>query len=166
METEGFVNKVENSGIVALDLIDFKPDTHIIAFDLKEHLYMGLIVKEKEFRQSVSELDFTLYKNKAVAIFCSVDTIIPTWVYMFLADKLYTSASFVDFKSPEELHTDLWKSNLIAADLLHFKDKKVVVRARPAIPPALFILATNLLKPLVKTLMYGEIGMPKVISKS
>ena len=166
MEAERFINKVENSGIVALDLIDFKPGLEIVAFDIKDHLYMELIVKEKEFKQSVAGLDLTVYKNKAVAVFCMVDTIIPTWVFMYLADKLYTSAAFVDFKSVSELQTDLWKLNLSSADLSHFKAQKVVVRARPGIPPALFILATNLLKSLAKTIMYGEIGMPKVISKN
>lgn len=165
MTTETFVNKVEASGIIAFDLIDFKPKVAIEEFDIKTLLFMEMIIKEKEFRSLISAIDFTSFSNKAVAIYCSVDTIIPSWVYMVLADKFHHHASYFDFKDALSLELDLWKSNIQHADLSVFENKKVVVRARPEIPPALYMLATSLLKPIVKTLMYGEIGMPKIIFK-
>ncbi|VTP91728.1 DUF2480 family protein [Sphingobacterium daejeonense] len=165
MVTETFVNKVEASGIVAFDLIDFRPTIEIVDFDIKQLLFMEMIVKEKEFRSAVREIDFAAFKGKAVAVHCSVDAILPSWVYMVLADRLHGNAAYFDFKDIPSLELDLWKSRVKAVDLSPFRDKKVVVRARPELPPTLYMLATDLLKPIVKALMYGEIGMPKVIFK-
>lgn len=163
--TNTFVNKVEATGIIAFDLLDFKPAIEIREIDIKDLLYMEMVVKEKEFRAAIAQIDFTSFRNKAVAVYCSVDAIIPSWVYMVLADLLYDNATHFDFKDPQSLQLDLWKSNVLNADLLPLRNKKVVVRARPEIAPALYMLATDRLKPLVKTLMYGEVGMPKVIFK-
>jgi hypothetical protein len=165
METETFVNKVTASGIIAFDLIDFRPGVEITVLDIKDLLFMEMIIKEKEFRLAVDQMDFTSFKDKAVAVYCSVDAIIPSWVYMVLAGKLHNNAACFDYKDVSSLELDLWKSKVLDADLTAYKDKKVVVRARPEIPPALYMTATDLLKPVVKTLMYGELGMPKVIFK-
>lgn len=165
METDKLVNKVEATGIIAFDLLDFKPVIEIEGIDIKDLLYMEMVVKEKEFRAAIALIDLTSFRNKAVAVYCSVDAIIPAWVYMVLADLLHGNAIHFDFKDPQSLQLDLWKTNVLNADLLSLRNKKVVVRARHEIPPALYMLATDRLKPLVKTLMYGEVGMPKVIFK-
>lgn len=165
MTKDIFVNKVEASGIIALDLIDYKPTLDIIELDIQELLFMGMIVKEKEFRALLSDIDPRAYEKKAIAFTCSTDAIIPQWTYMALAEYFQEYAAYTDFKDAETLSTELWKHNLITADLSMYKDQKVVVRTRPDIAPTLFMTATTLLKPIVKTLMYGEIGMPKVIYK-
>lgn len=165
MKNDSVFNKIEASGIIALDLIDFKPSVEIVEFDIKRLLFMEMIIKEKEFRASVSMIDLSFYTGKAVAFVCSTDAIIPPWVYMTLADKFQDVVTYFDFKNTSSVKLDLWKRNLIEADLSAFEDEMVVVKARTEIPPALYMAATKLLKPLVKTLMYGEIGMPKVIYK-
>jgi hypothetical protein len=165
MDTQVFVNKASASGIIAFDFLDYKPTTEIVELDIKDHLFMGMIVKEKEFKESISAVDYSVYQNKAVGIICSTDAIIPPWAYMLLMDKLSPYAVYVDLNSAETVLLDLWKRRLIYADLKHFKDQKVVVRASTSHDPALYVLATELLKPLVKSLMYGEIGLPKVIFK-
>lgn len=160
-----FINKVENTGILALDLIDFKTNLAILSFDIKTLLYQEAIVKEKEFREALAAVDWSAFRNKAVAISCSVDAIIPPWVYMTLAEKLHPVAAYYDFKDVEALAIDLWRQTLRSTDLSHFQNQKVVVRARPEIPASLFMLAAERLIPIVQTLMYGEVGMPKVIFK-
>ncbi|MEE1899445.1 DUF2480 family protein [Flavobacterium rakeshii] len=160
-----FINKVEASGIIALDLIDYKPSIIVTEFDIKNLLYMNLIVKEKEFRALLSQMDLTPYQGKAIAFICSVDAIIPQWVYMSLAEKFDGVATYIDFKDKESIIVDLWEENLSKTDLSSYNNQKVVVRAREEVPPALYMAAASLLKPIVKTLMYGEIGMPKVIYK-
>ncbi|WP_293945908.1 MULTISPECIES: DUF2480 family protein [unclassified Sphingobacterium] len=160
-----FVNKVENSGILALDLIDFKNVVEIIEFDIKILFYQEMIVREKEFRAALVTLDLSSFLSKAVAFTCSVDAIIPPWVYMALAEKFHAKVAYYDFKSVETMELELWTQNLIHADLSGYQDQKVVVRARPNIPESLYMLATSRLIPIVKTLMYGEVGMPKVIFK-
>lgn len=165
MDTQTFVNKATASGIIAFDFLDYKPTTEIVELDIKDHLFMGMIVKEKEFKESIAAVDYSVYKNKAVGIICTTDAIIPPWAYMFLMEKLSPYAAYVDLNSAETVLLDLWKRRLIYADLKCFKDQKVVVRANTSHDPALYLLATELLKPLVKSLMYGEIGLPKVIFK-
>lgn len=161
-----FVNKAEASGIIAIDLLVYKPSIEVLELDIKDHLFMGMIVKEKEFKDSVSAVDFSMYQGKAVAVYCSVDAIIPPWVYMMLMEKLYPHAIYTDLNTYDRVILDLWKQNLIRADLEPYKNQKVVVRAGTDIPPVLYLLATQLLKPLVKSLMYGEIGLPKIIFKN
>lgn len=161
-----FLNKVDASGIVAIDLLDLKPIEKIIVLDIKDHLFMGLIVKEKEFRESVSAIDFTKFKDKIVAVICSADPILPPWIFMLIAEKIFAYTENIYFDNPEKVLENIWLDNLKTADLTFYKDKKVVVRARNEITPALYLSATLFLKPLVKTLMYGEIGMPKVIFKN
>lgn len=165
MDTQTFVNKAKASGIIAFDFLDYKPTTKIVELDIRDHLFMGMIVKEKEFKESIAAVDYSVYKNKAVGIICSTDAIIPPWAYMFLMEKLSPYAVHVDLNNAETILLNLWKRRLIYADLRHFKDQKVVVRANAFYDPALYLLATELLKPLVKSLMYGEIGLPKVIFK-
>ncbi|WP_333864555.1 DUF2480 family protein [Sphingobacterium sp.] len=160
-----FVNKVENTGILALDLIDFKTNLTVESFDIKVLLYQEAIVREKEFREALAAIDWSVFANKAVGISCSVDAIIPPWVYMTLAEKLHPIAAYYDFKDVEELAIDLWSQTLRSTDLSHFQSQKVVIRARPDIPASLYMLATERLVPIVQTLMYGEVGMPKVIFK-
>ena len=161
-----FFNKVDASGIVAIDLLDLKPLEEIEVLDIKDHLFMGLVVKEKEFRESVSSIDFTKFKDKIVAVICSADAILPPWIFMLIAEKIFTYTENIYFDKPEKVLENIWLDNLKSADLTFYKDKKVVVRARTEITPALYLSATLYLKPLVKTLMYGEIGMPKVIFKN
>ena len=161
-----FLNKVDASGIVAIDLLDLKPIEKIIVLDIKDHLFMGLIVKEKEFRESVSAIDFTKFKDKIVAVICSADAILPPWIFMLIAEKIFAYTENIYFDNPEKVLENIWLDNLKTADLTFYKDKKVVVRARTEITPALYLSVTLFLKPLVKTLMYGEIGMPKVIFKN
>jgi len=166
MNQKIFINKAEASGIIALDLLDYKPSTEIVELDIKDHLFMGMIVKEKEFKESIAAVDFSVYNEKAVGIICSTDAIIPPWVYMLLMEKLSPYAVYVDLNNAETVLLDLWKRRLTYADLKHYKNQKVVVRARADHDPALYLLAAGLLKPMVKSLMYGEIGMPKVIFKN
>ncbi|REC47449.1 DUF2480 family protein [Chryseobacterium pennipullorum] len=165
MDSQTFVNKAAASGIIAFDLSDYKPTTDIVELDIKDHLFMGMIVKEKEFKESIAATDFSVYHEKAVGIVCSTEAIIPPWAYMLLMEKLSPYAVYTDLNDARTVLLDLWKRRLTYADLKHYKDQKVVVRAKAEHDPTLYLLATGLLKPLVKSLMYGEIGLPKVIFK-
>lgn len=166
MDQKIFINKAKASGIIALDLLDYKPTTEIVELDIKDHLFMGMIVKEKEFKESLAAVDFSVYNEKAVGIICSTEAIIPPWALMMIMEKLSPYAVYADLNSAETILLDLWKRRLMYADLKSYKDQKVVVRAKADHDPALYLVAAGLLKPLVKTLMYGEIGLPKVIFKS
>jgi len=166
MDQKILINKAEASGIIAFDLLHYKPSVEIVELDIKDHLFMGMIVKEKEFKESLAAVDFSVYNEKAVGIICSTDAIIPPWAFMMLMEKLSPYVRYADLNNAETILLDLWKRRLIYADLKAYKNEKVVVRANADHDPSLYLLAAGLLKPLVKSLMYGEIGLPKVIFKT
>ncbi len=166
MDQKILINKAEASGIIAFDLLHYKPSVEIVELDIKDHLFMGMIVKEKEFKESLAAVDFSVYNEKAVGIICSTDAIIPPWALMMLMEKLSPYVMYADLNNAETILLDLWKRRLMYADLRFYKNEKVVVRASSDHDPSLYLLAAGLLKPLVKSLMYGEIGLPKVIFKT
>lgn len=160
------VNKVERSGIITVDILDLKPTEKAVFLDLKQFLFMEMIVKEKEFKEALEQFSWEQFRDKPVAIGCSVDTIIPSWAYMMLVKYLEGVTSALDYCSIEDLEIQLWKTNILKENFSHLKNEKVVVRARADIAPSLYIIMTEKLKPLVGTLLYGEAGMPKVIHKN
>ena len=155
---EPIVNKVAESGLISLDLEQWYPRSTIATFDLKDHLFMGMIVKEKEFRESLKQTDWSVYKDKAVAITCSADAIIPVWAYMLLASYLQPVATDLFMGTEEAMVKHLFLRNIDAADLSSYQDQRVIVKGCGDTPIGEFayIEATKRLLPIVKTLMYGE----------
>ena len=94
---ETIINKVAESGIMSLDLEEFYPKEDIAVFDLKDYLFMGLILKEKEFRTMLQAFDWEIFRNKYVAVTCSADAIIPMWAYMLVASYVQPVAMDVVF---------------------------------------------------------------------
>ena len=94
---EGFVNKVAESGIITLNLEDHYPKEEVKVFDMKDHLFMGLILKEKDFREALKTLDTAAYQNKITALTCTADAVIPMWAYMLIASLLEPVAKEIIF---------------------------------------------------------------------
>jgi hypothetical protein len=155
---EVLVNKVANSGIITLDLEKYLPTGEMATFDLKDHLFMGLILKEKDFREALKNLDWTSYQNKNVAIICSVDAIIPVWAYMWVATYLQPVAKDIITGSEAEMHKHLFLKNLSAIDTTEFNDQRIVIKGcgDVAIEGFAYAEITKLLKPVAKSIMYGE----------
>lgn len=152
------VNKVAESGLISLDLEQWYPKVPIALFDIKDHLFMGMIIKEKEFRESLKQTDWSVYKEKAVAITCSADAIIPVWSYMLLASYLQPVCSEMFMGTEQELMKHLFLRNIEAADLSSFKEQRVIVKGCGDTPIGEFayVEITKKLLPIVKSLMYGE----------
>jgi Protein of unknown function (DUF2480) len=153
-----FVNKVAASGILTLDLEGYLPAGEVVTFDLKEHLFMGLILKEKDFREALKNLDWTPYQNKHVAITCSVDAIIPVWAYMLVTTYLQPVAKDVFVGTATEMQKHLFLQTIAAIDVTEFADQRVVVKGCGEVPIDAFAYAeiTKRLRPVVKSIMYGE----------
>jgi hypothetical protein len=100
---EVIINKVSESALITLNLEEYYPKEEIILFDIKDHLFMGLILKEKDFREVLKNLDLDLYKNKTVAVTCSADAVIPIWAYMLVAGYLQPVAKEIMFGTEDEL---------------------------------------------------------------
>ena len=157
MEAE-FVNKVAESGIITLDLEDFYPKDETAVFDMKDHLFMGLILKEKDFREVMKNLDLTPYKDKNIALTCSADAVIPVWAYMLVAANLQPFANEIVMGDEKELHKTIFLKNLSTIDVQEFEDKRVVIKGCGETPIAdyVYMEITRLLRPVVKSIMYGE----------
>jgi len=152
------VNKVAQSGLLTLDLADFYPEGEIVTFDVKDYLFMELILKEKEYRETLKNLDWTVYQNKNVAITCSADAIIPLWAYMLAVSYLEPHAKDIVFGNADEVLKILFLKNLEKIDAKEFTDKRMVIKGcgDKVIPEAAFVEITKILKPVVKSIMYGE----------
>ena len=153
-----FVNKVAASGIVTLDLETYLPAGDVATFDLKEYLFMGLILKEKDFRDALKNKDWTPYQDKAVAVTCSADAIIPVWAYMLVATYLQPVAKDIYTGTEVEMQKHAFLKNLDAIDVTEFADQRVVIKGcgDVAIEPFAYAEITKLLRPVVKSIMYGE----------
>ena len=79
------VNRVSASSLITINLEDYFPRNPIVDFDLKDFLFHGLILKEKDFRAALKAHNWEEYQGKYLAVFCSADAIIPTWAYMLVA---------------------------------------------------------------------------------
>ena len=156
--SETFVNKVSDSGIVTLNLEDYYPKEDIIVFDMKDYLFMGLILKEKDFRESLKGLDLTVFENKIVALTCSADAVIPMWAYMLAASALQPLAKEIVFGNKEEAVKTILKKNIAAIEEEDFEDKKVVIKGCGELPvtESAFVEITKKLRPVAKSIMYGE----------
>jgi hypothetical protein len=152
------VNKVANSGLITLDLEKYLPVGEMTSFDLKDHLFMGLILKEKDFREALKNLDWTPYVGKNVAIICSVDAIIPVWAYMLVANYLQPVAKYIFTGHEAEMYKHLFLQNLESINIEEFRDQRVVVKGCGEVPIENFAYAaiTSILTPVVKSIMYGE----------
>ena len=155
---EAFVNKVSESGILTLDLEDYYPKDEIMVFDMKDHLFMGLILKEKEFREALKNLDIEPYKDKYIAITCSADAIIPMWAYMLVASYLEPVAMELIFGDRNLVHNNLFLKNLQNINAEDYRDKKVVIKGCGELPisESAYVAITKKLRPVVQSIMYGE----------
>src|SRR5687768_5529736 len=150
------INKVASSGIITLDLEQFMPKEPVSGFDLKDHLFMGLILKEKDFREALKNLDWQAYDQKNVAIFCSVDAVIPVWAYMLVVTYLQPHAKDVFVGTLEEMQKHLFLKNLSGIDAATYADQRVVVKGcgEVNIEPYAYAEITRLLRPVAKSIMY------------
>jgi len=155
---ETIVNKVAESGLITLDLEEYYPKEEIVVFDLKAHLFMGLILKEKDFRAALQNIDWSQYQSKNVALTCSADAIIPMWAYMLVASYLRPFANEIIFGNKETVISALILKNLSKINGEEFTDKRIVVKGcgDVQIPESAYIEITNRLRPYVKSIMYGE----------
>ena len=155
---EVIVNKVSESGLITLDLEEYYPKEETVVFDMKDHLFMGLILKEKEFREGLKNLDPTPYEGKNVALTCTAEAVIPMWAYMLAASYLEPVAKEVVFGDKEFLHKTLFLKNIAKINPADYQDKRVVIKGCGELPitETAYVAITSLLRPVVKSIMYGE----------
>ncbi|GAA4782592.1 DUF2480 family protein [Olivibacter ginsenosidimutans] len=155
---ENIVNKVANSGLLTFDLASLKSSAETSVYDIKDNLFHGLILREKDFREFVKLHDWSTYQGKNVCIICTADAIVPTWAYMLLANRLTPYANEIFFGDEETFEVILFERALAKLDLERFRDQRVVVKGCGdiKIPTAAFVNFTSKLSKVAKSIMYGE----------
>jgi hypothetical protein len=156
--SDTIVNKVALSPLLSLDLEEYYPKEPIVVFDLKPHLFMELILKEKDFRTALQNHDWTQYQDKVVAVTCSIDAVIPVWAYMLVASHLQPVAKDIVFGDEKTALQHQFLRNIAAIDVNEFVDKRIVVKGCGDQPIGEFAYMeiTKKLRPVAKSIMYGE----------
>lgn len=155
---DSIINKVANSGLITFDLEDLYDKNERVIYDLKDNLFMGMILREKDFREFLKTHDWSHYAGKNVAIICSEDAIIPTWAYMLLALKLEPVANAVVFGDLAALEDKLFYDAIAKVNPEDYRDARVVVKgcSKVPVPTAAYVEITRKLQPVAQSLMFGE----------
>ena len=156
--SEPIVNKVAESGLISLDLTHFIPSVEVVLFDIKQYLFMELILKEKDFRAALASADLSIYQDKIVGIYCSTDAIIPMWANMLIASALQPFAKAIYFGDENKVREQILLEGISQIDPTEYLDQRVVVKGCGETPigESAYIAITNKLRPVVKSIMYGE----------
>ena len=151
------INRVAESAIETLDLAALAPPEPV-PFDLAPHLYRGLVLREREFRQSLKETDWAAFEGADVAVFCSADALVPTWAYMLVAARLDGVAASVAAGTPAEVRQRGLVAALDGLDWERYRDAPVVLKGcgNEVVPLDAFVQATRRLQGVASKVMYGE----------
>lgn len=155
---EEIVNRVARSPLQTIDLEELYVPGERISFDIKNQLFQGMVLREKDFREFIKTNEWVKYEGKHVAIQCSADAIVPTWAYMLLSAALKPFAKTILFGSLEELETQLYKSTLDAIDWSKYENGKIVIKgcSKVKVPVATYVDVTSRLQPIASSIMFGE----------
>ena len=155
---EEIINRVANSKLVTLNLEEYYPKGKRVLFDIKDWLYEGFVLREKDFRQQVAEYDWSEYTNCYVALTCTSDAIIPGWAYILLGLQLADIAKKVIIGDLEALETSIYQGVIQSLDVSDYKDKPVIIKgcSKKPVPENAYIMLATKLKSISKSIMYGE----------
>ena len=156
--TNEIINKIAKSGIINLYLEDYAPKDIITELDLKDFLFEGLILKEKHFRESLKNHNWSKYRNNVLALFCSANSIIPMWAYMLVTSYLEKNNIINFYGNKEQVFNLLFLGIIGKIDIQDFKDKRVIVKGcgNLKIHEKIYVAITKKMQPAVKSLMFGE----------
>lgn len=153
------VNKVAQSPLITIDIKDFYPEkSEYEIYDIANYLYERLILKEKNFRQQLKEIDYSFYKNKYLGVYCSEDAIIPQWAYLLVVTHFQPFVKKIFFANEKKLIQNILIDKINALSLENFKDKPIVIKgcSDKEIEIEVYMELTSRLMPVAKSIMYGE----------
>ncbi|MEL6590186.1 MAG: DUF2480 family protein [Bacteroidota bacterium] len=155
---EPIVNRIAQSPILTFKLEEHYPAGERVLIDIKDQLFMGMILREKDFRAWIKEQDWSQYQDQHIAITCSADAIIQVWAYMLLASRLQPYAKTIVFGTLEDLELQLWQTALDEIDFAEMEGRPVVVKgcSNIEVPAAIYMETTKRLMPFAKKISYGE----------
>lgn len=156
--TEPIINRVAGSGLITFDLEEYYQQGERKVIDIKDQLFRGLILREKDFREYIAAENWENYRDAYVAVYCSTDAVIPTWAYMLVASKLQGIARKIVFGDMEDLENVLYLESLSTVNPQEYQNARVVVKGCGdlPVPAGAYMEITRLLSPVVKSIMFGE----------
>ncbi|WP_034042012.1 DUF2480 family protein [Wocania ichthyoenteri] len=152
------INRVANSKLITVNLEDYYPEGKRVLFDIKDWLFEGFVLREKEFRQKASEHDWSQYKGNYIALTCSTDAIVPAWAFMLLSIHLEHFTKKTIIGNLDVLETSIYQDVINTLDVLEYTDKLIIIKgcSKKPVPQNAYIMLATKLKPVVKSIMYGE----------
>lgn len=153
------VNKVANSGLITLKLEEFWPSVELAELDIKDYLFKELLLKEKDFREAMKAQDWSQYEGKVLLVHCSTDAIIPMWAYMLIASHAAPYAADIFQGRSEDYYRTYFTQQLNGLDIEQYQDQRVILKGctdGKAIPPQAYLELTKRLRPVAKSIMFGE----------
>ena len=157
-EAEEIRNKVAESALITFNLEDLYQVGARKTFDLKEFLFEGLILREKDYRQALKDFDWTSYQDCLVNLECTADAIVPQWAFMLASTYLKPVAKRAIMGTAETLETVLYQEALANLDLEQFRDERVIVKgcSKYPVPTSAYVEFVSTLSLVSKSIMYGE----------
>lgn len=152
-------NRVATSSLITIDLESFFPaESEIAVWDMKDLLFMGLIIKEAAYREALAQIDWEQYRDKHVAVTCTADAIIPHWAWMLAATYLQPVAKSVYYGNADAMTQEMVLQQIMQLNTDAYTDKRIVVKGcgNKPIPVAAYMALTTKLLPVSKSIMYGE----------
>ncbi|MDE0979124.1 MAG: DUF2480 family protein [Flavobacteriales bacterium] len=150
-------NRVDESGLVSLDLADLLPKSSVVSFDLQDHLWEGFILREKPFREMLKSLSESDFSGRTVALYCSTDAVIPDWAWMLVTSELILLKAHVLIGNPEQVRSQQLIANIDSMDPTPFVGARIVIKGcSEAGGPHALGQAIRKLQPIARSIMYGE----------
>lgn len=155
---DDIINRVANSKLITFNLEDYYPSGKRVLFDIKDWLFEGFVLREKYFRNQVESFDWSQFKDVYVALTCSTDAIIPGWAYMLLSIQLESFSKKTIIGNLESLETSIYQEIIANLDVTEFQDKPIIIKgcSKKPVPENAYIMLATKLKPVAKSIMYGE----------
>ncbi len=169
------VNRVASSGIITINLEEFFPREELVVFDLKDYLFMELILKEKDFREALKDHDWNQYEGKNLIVYCSTDAIIPVWAYMLVAASAEPFANRIFQGDEDTFYKVVFNEAINGIDGAQYDQKRIVIKgcSNKPVPPSAYVELTQKLRPFAQSIMYGEpcstvpiFKRPRVLNKN
>ncbi|NND51509.1 MAG: DUF2480 family protein [Flavobacteriaceae bacterium] len=155
---EDIINRVANSKLMTIDLEDYYPEGKRVLFDIKDWLFEGLVLREKEFRQRALSYNWSNHQDDYMALFCSTDAIVPSWAFMLLTVHLEPFAKKIIVGDLEALETSIYQDIINEIDTKPYVNKPIIIKgcSNKPVPDNAYTMLTNKLKPVARSIMYGE----------
>lgn len=156
--SDEIINRVANSKLITINLEDYYPKGTRVLLDIKDWLYEGFVLREKDFRDQVATYDWSQYKDCYIALTCSSDAIIPGWAFMLLSIHLEPYAKKTIVGNLDALETAIYQDILNNLDVSEFSNKPIIIKgcSKKPVPQNAYIMLANKLKPVARSIMYGE----------